>query len=123
MPHTYCSQKPPASLHSAAASAKVLLGPRVFELVEANRVKEGDMLSVSQLGGRQGGQAHEQPHPTVPRPPHHQGACVHAKALLQTSLLLLLLLWNAQNPKSKNPKALTLASVAMRMRGSGGLLC
>ena len=50
MSHTYCSQKP-ASLRSAAASAKVLLGPRVFELVQANQVKEGDMLSVSQLAG------------------------------------------------------------------------
>ena len=89
MSHTYCSQKP-ASLRTAAASAVVLLGPRAFELVQANQVKKGDVLSVSQLAGIMAAKHTSNLIPLCHNIPISKvRAC---KALLQTSLLLLLLL-------------------------------
>mmetsp|Transcript_3963 Transcript_3963/g.10217 ORF Transcript_3963/g.10217 Transcript_3963/m.10217 type:complete len:280 (-) Transcript_3963:498-1337(-) len=42
---------------SATASGAVLLGPAAYALVEANQLKKGDVLSVSQLAGIMGAKA------------------------------------------------------------------
>lgn len=41
----------PESVRTATASGRVLLGKHVYELVKSNNVKEGDVLTVSQIAG------------------------------------------------------------------------
>jgi molybdenum cofactor biosynthesis protein MoaC len=43
-----------ATARSATAAARVLLGPRAFQLVADNRVAKGDVLTVAQLAGVMG---------------------------------------------------------------------
>ncbi len=38
----------------AVASAKVLLGPEVYQLVASNSIKKGDVLTVAELAGIMG---------------------------------------------------------------------
>eukprot|EP00191_Tetraselmis_sp_GSL018_P009848 CAMPEP_0177617506 /NCGR_PEP_ID=MMETSP0419_2-20121207/24926_1 /TAXON_ID=582737 /ORGANISM="Tetraselmis sp., Strain GSL018" /LENGTH=293 /DNA_ID=CAMNT_0019116037 /DNA_START=45 /DNA_END=925 /DNA_ORIENTATION=- len=45
---------------AATASGRVVLGREAFELVKANKVKKGDVLSVAQLAGIQGAKATSQ---------------------------------------------------------------
>lgn len=40
-----------ATVRTATAGARVLLGPEVFDLVSKNQLKKGDVLTVAQLAG------------------------------------------------------------------------
>ncbi|MFK7845026.1 MAG: cyclic pyranopterin monophosphate synthase MoaC [Rhodothermales bacterium] len=44
----------PSSIRTAVASGRVLVGEAVFRLVEENKVRKGDVLSIAQIAGIMG---------------------------------------------------------------------